>query len=170
MIKALFAFVSGVLRRLYWILPSFLVDPFDIAAKFGVSYEPPQWLFWVLLLLGFSWATFLTYYDVKQKLDETKEELFLEPINFGGDTLNSMIMTICLRATPKVIVDTLYLLADNQTLFPEDWHPITVNIQRIEGWRFDYKNKLLPCRDYQGVLVAKVNNKEYRSRDFQFRS
>jgi hypothetical protein len=58
----------GVVKRLYWILPSFLTDPFDIAERWlKVTWEPPQFLFWLLLGIGLSVAVVLTYYDLQRQ-------------------------------------------------------------------------------------------------------
>ena len=78
----------GIGTRIYWILPSILSDPFDIAERwFGVKYEASPYMFWILLLFGLFMASFLTYYhDIKDikinqsGLSKPKIEDFMIPL------------------------------------------------------------------------------------------
>jgi hypothetical protein len=45
--------LCGVLKRFYFLLPSLIFDPFDIAERvFRVTYSPALWMFLGLLLVG----------------------------------------------------------------------------------------------------------------------
>jgi hypothetical protein len=58
----------GVIKRLYYLLPSLLSDPFDILERWcKVIYEPPQWLFGLLLFLGATVAVILAYHEVRMQ-------------------------------------------------------------------------------------------------------
>ena len=67
-------FAKGILKRLYWLVPTLFLDPFDFAERyFGVMYEPPQWVVWVLLLIGFIIAGTLTYHELKKQCAEAQK-------------------------------------------------------------------------------------------------
>jgi len=56
----------GILKRLYYLIPSLFTDPFDFLERwFKVIYEPPQWLFWLLLSLGLAIAISKTYHELR---------------------------------------------------------------------------------------------------------
>ena len=47
-------YARGIIKRLYWLAPTLFLDPFDFAERYwGIMYNPPQWLAWVLLTIGF---------------------------------------------------------------------------------------------------------------------
>lgn len=168
--RALFSYTCGVLRRWYLFSFSIIGNPFDVLKILGLNYDPPQWLFWLLLAVGYFVASFLTYYEVRKKLDEnSSENFFLELTEMWGGTACSVVMQICMISEPKVIVDALYLLVENYKIYPCDWSPITVKTQKTSAWEFDYKDKLKSGQQYQGVLIAEVNHKEYKSEEFPFK-
>ena len=70
-------FVWGTIKRLWALLPAFLADPFDIAERwFRVTYQPPDWIFWPLLVLGLLFAAALTYHELRmQKVELEKASL-----------------------------------------------------------------------------------------------
>ena len=56
----------GILKRLYYLIPSLFSDPFDVLERwFNVIYEPPQWMFWVLLVAGLCIAIILAYHELR---------------------------------------------------------------------------------------------------------
>lgn len=58
----------GIIKRLYWLIPSLFTDPFDFIERwFKITYEPPSYLFWVLIGMGLAIATVMTYNDVKKQ-------------------------------------------------------------------------------------------------------
>jgi len=60
-------YTKGVLKRFYWFIPAFLLDPFDIIERwFGIEVETSVWLGWVLLFIGYSIASFLTYRELRK--------------------------------------------------------------------------------------------------------
>ena len=59
------SYIFGIIKRLYWLLPSLLADPFDIAERlFNVTYVAPPYLVWILVGLGLFIASFLTYREL----------------------------------------------------------------------------------------------------------
>ena len=68
LLRSLRLFVIGVFKRIYWILPTLLLDPFDFAERLlNVSYNVPQWLVWVLVTTGWAIAIVLTYHDLRMQ-------------------------------------------------------------------------------------------------------
>lgn len=65
----------GIIKRLYYLIPSLFSDPFDIAERwFEKKFEPPVWIFWFLLILGFTIAVILTYHELhSQKINLEKK-------------------------------------------------------------------------------------------------
>src|SRR4030043_140158 len=70
----------GVLKRIYWLLPTLLLDPFDLVERLcKVSYEVPQWAIWTLFSLGWAIAITLTYHDLRmQKINLEKPPNWIE--------------------------------------------------------------------------------------------
>ena len=67
-------FLSGIFRRLYWLLPLLLLDPFDLAERLtGVNYDVPQWVAWCLAGVGFFMAALLTYHDLRTKQPKSSQ-------------------------------------------------------------------------------------------------
>jgi cytochrome c-type biogenesis protein CcmH/NrfG len=65
-LKSIGLLFIGVLKRLYYLIPSLLSDPFDILERWGkMTYDPPQWLFWVLLAIGLFFAVAMTYNELR---------------------------------------------------------------------------------------------------------
>ena len=66
--KSLRFFTIGVFKRIYWILPTLILDPFEIAEKLlGVSYDVPQWAIWLLFAAGWVVAILLTYHELRMQ-------------------------------------------------------------------------------------------------------
>ncbi|MCK9526115.1 MAG: hypothetical protein M0R49_09350 [Limnochordia bacterium] len=89
---------TGVIKRLYWLAPTLLADPFDIAERwFGVMYEAPWWLVWVLVGIGIFIATLITYHDLRLeniKLEQSpKTNIKLQPRKFIDYNLLDNIKT-----------------------------------------------------------------------------
>ncbi len=82
MVESARQYAKGVLKRLYWLAPTLFLDPFDIAERyFGIMYSAPQWLVWVLLVIGFLIAGGLTYHELRaqkctleKRLDATMQK------------------------------------------------------------------------------------------------
>ena len=74
--KSIGLLLLGVLKRLYYLIPSLFSDPFDIAERWGkVTYEPPPWMFWVLLAIGLFFAVAMAYHELRAKIiNETKKK------------------------------------------------------------------------------------------------
>ena len=80
-LQSLGSFLWGIIKRSYYWLPAFLLDPFDIYNKFlrpflfaeskGEANIPVGWFPYVLsgLIL---WAAFLTYHEVHGELGEVQ--------------------------------------------------------------------------------------------------
>jgi hypothetical protein len=167
MFKSLWSFIVGILKKIYWLLPSLVLDPFDLAERFGVNYDAPRWLFWVLLGVGLFISAFLTYNDLKQKLDAISEEFFFEYTGIGLTTKNGVLyLNVTFKAKPSVIVDKLHLEINGLRIAPTEWKPFKVSPQYTNSWAFNLSGKVNPEETYPGVLVATIENKEYRSREF----
>jgi len=66
--KSLGLLLLGVLKRLYWVVPSLFTDPFDFMERwFKMMYQPPSFLFWLLLSLGLILAIALTYHELRMQ-------------------------------------------------------------------------------------------------------
>ena len=168
MVRSLGSFIVGILKKIYWLLPSLLLDPFDMFQRWcGVNYAPPVWLFWLLLGLGLFIAAFLTYNDVKRKLDERGEEFYFEPTGASVTTKEgSVLLQICFTAKPKVVVDKLALDIGGMHFSPAEWKPIVVSPQYTDIWTFDLLGKVKQNEMHKGKLIAVANGKEYKSREF----
>ena len=58
-------YASGIAKRVYWLLPALLSDPFDIAERwFDMTYTAPPYLVWILVSVGLAIASFLTYREL----------------------------------------------------------------------------------------------------------
>jgi hypothetical protein len=67
-LKSLRLLVIGVLKRIYWILPTLVLDPFDFAERLlNVSYDVPQWAVWVLFAAGWVVAILLSYHELRMQ-------------------------------------------------------------------------------------------------------
>ena len=54
--------------RFLALIPAFLTDPFDfIERQTTMTYDPPLWIFWLLLSLGILLVGYLTYRDLWKK-------------------------------------------------------------------------------------------------------
>lgn len=67
----LWQFIWLFVRRLYSLFILLASDPFDVADRwFGLNYEPPFWLFWVLLTIAIGFALFMAIRDFKGKINQ----------------------------------------------------------------------------------------------------
>jgi len=67
-LKSLGLLLLGIIKRLYYLIPSLFTDPFDFLERwFKVNYESPQWLFGVLLSLGIIIAIALAYHEIRMQ-------------------------------------------------------------------------------------------------------
>jgi hypothetical protein len=169
MIKSLGAYIFGVFKRIYWLLFSLLLDPLDIVHTYtAIQFNPPLWTFWLGLVVCFSVASFLTYYDVWRKLDEIGGEFFFEPTGNDLTTVTgSVLLNVSFRAKPNVIVDKLELEINGLRFQPSKWNPIKVSPQYTDTWTFDLAEKLEQEKTYAGKLIATVNSKPHESREFK---
>jgi len=76
----------GVLKRLYWIIPGLVTDPFDVLEKWGVRMNVPPIVSWTLTGLGFFIAVLLTYHEQRmnaimavQERDSLKKQVVRPP-------------------------------------------------------------------------------------------
>lgn len=65
----------GILKRIYWLLPTLITDPFDVLERLGVYMNVPQWASWLLFYLGLAVAITLTYHELRQKNKIANENL-----------------------------------------------------------------------------------------------
>ena len=77
-------FLTGVVRRAYYLLPAFLVDPFNFYENIVKSSLPteyqfelslPSHLFPYLLIVGVLWAAVLTYHDLRMRTINFEDDL-----------------------------------------------------------------------------------------------
>jgi hypothetical protein len=101
----------GILKRLYYLIPSLLLDPFDFVERwFKLMYKPPEWLFWVLLAGGLFIATFLAYHELRLRM-ETK----LRP------TKQKAVLGDFLQEGEVILKKISQLKADDAIALAEDW-------------------------------------------------
>ena len=63
--------LAGIGKRIYWLLPALLLDPFDIVEQlFNVTYEIPMLVAWGLAGGGLFVATVLTFHELRGKHEE----------------------------------------------------------------------------------------------------
>ena len=66
LLKSSYLLLWGIIKRLYYVAPSILLDPFDFAGRlFKVNYDPPQWMAWFLFCVGLALAILLTYHELR---------------------------------------------------------------------------------------------------------
>lgn len=71
-------FTLGVAKRIYWILPALVLDPFDLAERFfKVNYEVPQPLSWILFGIGLFIASYLTHHALSKNTSFGENEVRL---------------------------------------------------------------------------------------------
>jgi len=74
-IRSLQQLAWGVVKRLYWLVPSLFTDPFDLLERwFGMNYQPAEWLFWLLLSFGLLIAIALTYHELRMQTAKLAQE------------------------------------------------------------------------------------------------
>lgn len=167
-LKSLGIFLLGILKRIYWLIPSIASGPFDIAERwFGMNYTAPPYTFWALLLIGLFIASFLTYYDLKRKFDAMAVDFFFEPTGMGLTTKAGLVyINATFKSNPGVIVDKLFLEIDGSRIASSSGvMPFKVSPQYTNSWAFDLSGKNRG-KSYIGKLIALVDKKEYESREF----
>jgi len=66
--KSLRLFILGVMKRIYWLLPTLILDPFDLIERLlNVNYDIPQWAIWTLFTIGLMIAIILTYHELRMQ-------------------------------------------------------------------------------------------------------
>ena len=76
LLESLGLFLRGIFKRIYWILPTLLLDPFDLLERlWGISYEVPQWAIWTLFAIGWLIASLLTYHELRMQKVALKKPL-----------------------------------------------------------------------------------------------
>jgi hypothetical protein len=66
----------GVIKRLYWIIPGLVTDPFDVLERLlGVHMNVPPSISWILVGLGFLVAVLLTYHEERMRAVIATQEL-----------------------------------------------------------------------------------------------
>ncbi len=132
-----------------------------------MNYDAPQWLFWILLGGGLFIAAFLTYYDVKRKLNEISEEFYFEPTGTSVTTkTGAVLLGVTFRAKPDVVVQKLQLEINGIRFTPSQWVPFVVSPQYTEVWTFELAGKVKQGETHIGKLIAKIDKKEHESREF----
>ena len=59
----------GVIKRIYWLVPAMVTDPFDVLDRLGVHMNIPPIISWLLVGLGFMIAITLAYHE--QRLEKS---------------------------------------------------------------------------------------------------
>jgi len=68
LLKSVSLFFLGILKRIYWLLPTIFLDPIDVVRRlFGVNLNLPQWLNWILFILCWFIAIILTYHELRKQ-------------------------------------------------------------------------------------------------------
>lgn len=68
LLKSTKLFIWGIIKRIYWVLPTLILDPFDLAKRiFNINYDLPRWSVWTLFVLGWLVAGILTYHELRLK-------------------------------------------------------------------------------------------------------
>ena len=75
LLKSIRLFLWGIIKRIYWLLPTLVLDPFDLLERFNVSYQPPQWSIWILFSLGWFVAMALTFHELRMKSISSSEDI-----------------------------------------------------------------------------------------------
>jgi hypothetical protein len=61
-------FIFKTVTKIYWVLPTLVLDPFDLLKRiFNIDYQPPQWSIWLLFSLGCFTAMLLAYHELRIK-------------------------------------------------------------------------------------------------------
>jgi hypothetical protein len=79
LLKSIRLFFWGVIKKLYWLLPTVILDPFDLAKRlFNVNYNVPQWSIWALFVIGWLFAMVLTYHELRMKFILNQKNNWIE--------------------------------------------------------------------------------------------
>lgn len=71
-------FSWGLLKRWYFLLPAFALDPFDLLERFTLyEWNPPLWLMWSIFGLSLLIAAWLTYRDIWEDPDSNRLAILL---------------------------------------------------------------------------------------------
>lgn len=65
----------GFFKRIYWLLPTLVLDPFDIIERLtGWEYNMPIYIIWLLFSTGCLIAITLTYHELRIKTSNTTQK------------------------------------------------------------------------------------------------
>lgn len=144
--KSFRLFFIGVLKKFYLLIPSLFTDPWDIMERwFQVSYEPSQFFFWILLILGLTIAIIWTYHelrmqnvDLKKQLNENKSDFHFE---FNDDSMttkdNRLFLGVTFFSSTNRIIDNLLLEYNGKQFRPSDWAPFRLKRIHTKNYTFD---------------------------------
>jgi hypothetical protein len=98
LLKSFALLLWGIIKRLYYLVPSLFTDPFDFMERwFQVTYQPPLFLFWLLLTLGILVAVVLTFHELRVKATRETSLVFS---GVGWENVQAPLMN---SATGQVI-------------------------------------------------------------------
>lgn len=76
LLKSIRFFLWGIIKRVYWILPTLILDPFDLLERlFNVNYQVPQWSIWSLFSLGWFIAMVLTFHELRMNKISSSDDV-----------------------------------------------------------------------------------------------
>jgi hypothetical protein len=78
LLKSLRLFCWGILKRIYWIFGTLILDPFGWSQAFNIQYNPPRWSMWMLFAIGWVIAAILTYHELRLKTLKQGESNWIE--------------------------------------------------------------------------------------------
>ncbi len=105
-------FLWAFCKRLYTFLILLASDPFDISERwFTMNYEPPTWLFWLLLVISMSTAVLLAVRELRQKEKHLAIEKIPKILNAMSKHLKKKV-----KRTVKRVLDKGDLLELNGVL------------------------------------------------------
>ncbi len=177
--KSSISLVGGTLKRIYWLVPTLFLDPFDLAERyFDVTYEVPQWLMWSLGAGGLFVAVSLTYHELRKQKEGLEAQLGKETDTFHMEFNGYSMLTrddrvlqlgVIFHSDVDVIVDELALQVGGNLLQPSDWKPF--KLKRIHNKNYTFVPATVreaAGSDYgEAKLVVRVGSKQYESEPFK---
>ncbi|MFC1933863.1 hypothetical protein ACFLXX_01760 [Chloroflexota bacterium] len=101
MVNKTIQFIFAFGKRVYAFLILFASDPFDVSERwFGMNYNPPFWVFWLLLSLSIIFAVFMAIRDVRGRIKEEEVNL-LNDIKAALITLNNCEKEVATKKAQK---------------------------------------------------------------------
>jgi hypothetical protein len=101
--RSLGKFLLGILKRIYWLLPLLLSDPFDILDKWGIKVVLPSLLVWILTGLGFFIACFLTYHELRLQSNKYQKEIITQEWKYRRKLLIKQRESTNLKNIPTLL-------------------------------------------------------------------